>query len=218
MIKPARSLDAVGEVLRSADLLGELRGRGDITVLGVCQDSREAQAGDLFLAWKGSSTDAHDFVAEAIANGAVAVIVERPVDVDVPQLVVADGRRAAALAARAVIGAADEGMFMVGVTGTNGKTTTTHLLAQLLPGEVGTIGTMGVRYGGVVSDSPNTTPGPTALRRALRSMVDAGCSACVMEVSSHALDQRRADGLRFAGAVYTNLTQDHLDYHGTMIA
>ena len=88
MIKPARTLDAVGDVLRSVGLFRELRGPGDVTVLGVCQDSREVQPGDLFLAWKGATADAHDFVAEAVANGAVAVMVERPVDADVPQLVV----------------------------------------------------------------------------------------------------------------------------------
>ena len=146
MIESVPTLGAVGDVLRSADLLRELRGPGDVAVQGVCQDSREARPGDLFLAWRGGSTDAHDFVGEAVANGAVAAVVERPVDVDVPQLVVDDGRRAAALAARAVLRSPDADLLMVGVTGTNGKTTTALLVRHLMAnrGPAAVIGSLGV--------------------------------------------------------------------------
>ena len=222
MIEPARTLDAVHDVLRSAGLLGELRGPGGVTVLGVCQDSREAQPGDLFLAWKGASTDAHAFVADAVANGAVAVVVERPVRVDVPQLVVADGRRAAALAARAVTGAPDESMFMVGVTGTNGKTTTALLVRHLMAGRgaAAAIGTLGVvdDEGVWPGTESLTTPGPVQVAVWLWKLANGGMEAVVMEASSHALDQRRLDGVVLDVGVFTNLTQDHLDYHTDMAA
>ena len=220
MIRPARTLGVVGDVLRSAGLLRELRGSGDVTVLGVCQDSREAQPGDLFLAWKGVSTDAHDFVADAVANGAVAAVVERPVDIDVPQLVVGDGRRAAALVARTVTGARDEGMFMVGVTGTNGKTTTALLVRHLMAsrGPAAAVGTLGV-----VDDEgvwPGTeglsTPGPVQVAVWLWKLANGGMEAVVMEASSHALHQHRLDGVELDVGVFTNLTQDHLDYHSDM--
>jgi len=222
MIRPARILDAVGDVLRSADLLGELRGPGDVTVLGVCQDSREAQPGDLFLAWKGVSADAHDFVADAVANGVVAAVVEHPVDVDVPQLVVADGRRAAALAARAVTGSRDEDMFLVGVTGTNGKTTTALLVRHLMAGRgpAAAVGTLGV-----VDDEgvwPGTeglsTPGPVQVAVWLWKLANGGMEAVVIEASSHALHQHRLDGVELDVGVFTNLRQDHLDYHTDMAA
>lgn len=220
MIQPARTLGAVGDVLRSADLLRELRGSGDVTVLGVCQDSREIQPGDLFLAWKGANSDAHDFVADATARGAVAVVLERPVDVDVPQLVVADGRRAAALAARAVTGSADEDMFMVGVTGTNGKTTTALLVRHLMTGQrrAVAIGTLGVvDDDGVWPGTEQlTTPGPVQVAVWLWRLANGGVEAVVMEASSHALEQRRLDGVELDVGVFTNLTQDHLDYHKDM--
>ena len=220
MIEPARTLDQVGDVLRSVGLLGELRGPGDVTVLGVCQDSRRAQPGDLFLAWKGASADAHDFVADAVANGAVAVVVERPVDVSVPQLVVTDGRSAAALAARAVTGAPDEGMFMVGVTGTNGKTTTALLVRHLMAGRgpAAAIGTLGVvdDEGVWPGTESLTTPGPVQVAVWLWKLANGGMEAVVMEASSHALDQRRLDGVELDVGVFTNLTQDHLDYHTDM--
>ena len=220
MIKPARTLDAVGDVLRSADLLGELRGPGDVTVLGVCQDSREVQPGDLFLAWKGATTDAHDFVADAVANGAVAVVVERPVEIDVPQLVVADGRRAAALVARAVTGSRDEDMFMVGVTGTNGKTTTALLVRHLMAGRgpAAAIGTLGVMDDeGVWPGTEGlSTPGPVQVAVWLWKLANGGMEAVVMEASSHALHQHRLDGVELDVGVFTNLTQDHLDYHADM--
>lgn len=220
MTEAALTLSAVGEVLRSADLLRESRGSEDVVVLGVSQDSRAVKAGDLFLAWKGTGADAHDFVDAAVRQGAVATVVERPVDVSVPQLVVTDGRRAAALAADAVMGSPSLEMLTVGVTGTNGKTTTALLVQHLLAPDVPTavIGTLGLIEPGGLSPGTEglTTPGPVQLAVWLRDLADGGTRAVVLEASSHALEQRRLDGVRFDIAVFTNLTQDHLEYHGDM--
>jgi UDP-N-acetylmuramoyl-L-alanyl-D-glutamate--2,6-diaminopimelate ligase len=219
MTRPAvTSLDAVGEVLRSVDLLLDARHSNDVSVTGVCQDSREVRPGDLFLAWKGTTSDAHDFVHAAAALGAVASVVERPVDVEIPQLVVSDGRRAAALAADFVMGSPSADLMAVGVTGTNGKTTTSLLIRHLLDPTIRTavIGTLGLVDGdGVRSGTEGlTTPGPVQVAVWLRQLVDGGMGAVVVEASSHALVQRRLDGVGFDIAVFTNLTQDHLDYHG----
>jgi UDP-N-acetylmuramoyl-L-alanyl-D-glutamate--2,6-diaminopimelate ligase len=173
--------------------------------------------GDLFLAWKGTAADAHAFVAQAAAAGAVAAVVEHPVDADLPQLVVSDGRRAAAIAAHHVMGAPSERLTVVGVTGTNGKTTTALLARHLLSalGPAAAVGTLGVVDDGGVRPGTEglTTPGPVQVAVWLWELANDGMRAVVMEASSHALDQRRLDGVRFEMGVFTNLTQDHLDYH-----
>ena len=222
MTDALRSVGAVGDVLRSAGLLVERRGSGDVSVRGVSQDSRTANPGDLFLAWKGTVHDSHQHVAQAAARGAVASVVEHPVDVDVPQLVVTDGRRAAALASSGVMGFPSDELLAVGVTGTNGKTTTALLIREILrrrmrTAVIGTLGLLdedGVRPG----TESLTTPGPVQLAGWLRMLVDEGFEAVVLEASSHALDQRRLDGMAFDVAVFTNLSQDHLDYHDDMDA
>ncbi|MDA0328407.1 MAG: UDP-N-acetylmuramoyl-L-alanyl-D-glutamate--2,6-diaminopimelate ligase [Gemmatimonadetes bacterium] len=220
MTEAARTLAAVERVLRSADLLEERRGSGDVAVLGVTQDSRAVESGDLFLAWKGTGLDAHDFVSAAVQSGAVATVVERPVEVDIPQLVVSNGRRAAALAAEAVMGFPSLDMVTVGVTGTNGKTTTALLIGHLLSPDVKTavIGTLGlVETGGIRAGTEGlTTPGPVQVAIWLRELADGGTGAVVMEASSHALEQHRLDGVRFDIGIFTNLSQDHLDYHGDL--
>jgi len=220
MGEAARSVRTVGEVLRSADLLREARGSEDVAVQGVCQDSRHARAGDLFLAWKGTAFDGHEFVAEAVGRGAVAAVVERPLDIGVPQLVVHDGRRAAALAADAVMGRPSDELLAIGITGTNGKTTTGVLIRHLLGPERPTavIGTLGLlEEGGVRPGTENlTTPGPVQIAVWLRELADGGVGAVILEASSHALEQHRLDGVRFDVAVFTNLTQDHLDYHSDL--
>ncbi len=218
----AAPLRRVGDVLRSADLLTEVRGSEDIAVRGLALDSRAVRPGDLFLAWRGSRFDAHDFVPAAAAAGAVAAVVERPLDIDLPQLVVTNGRRAAALASSSVMGSPSRELKTVGVTGTNGKTTTAlilrHLLAAEMPAAV--IGTLGlVDERGVRPQSEGlTTPDPVQIAIWLRELVDGGVGAVVMEASSHALAQHRLDGTAFDVGVFTNLSQDHLDYHGDMDA
>jgi UDP-N-acetylmuramoyl-L-alanyl-D-glutamate--2,6-diaminopimelate ligase len=212
----------VASVLQAAGLLRETVGPTDVLLLGVAQDSRAVVRGDLFLAWAGVKADAHDYVAAAARSGAVAAVVERRVEeARVPQLVVSDGRLAGALAADAVFGSPWRELFLVAVTGTNGKTTTTLILRHVLlhRGPAATIGTLGlVQPDGSVRPGTEglTTPGPVQLAAWLRTLVDEGVTALTMEASSHALAQRRLDALRVNVAVFTNLTQDHLDYHADL--
>lgn len=219
MTADAMPLSSVAEALRAAGLLVAELGTTEVTVAGVSQDSREVEEGDLFLAWSGTAHDAHDFVTEAARAGAVAAVVERPVaGVDIPQLRVSDGRAAGAVAAHRVLGEPWRRLRLVGVTGTNGKTTTTLLARHLLQRETpsAAVGTLGlVDPSGEVRPGTEdlTTPGPVRLARWLRQLADEGIGAVVVEASSHALEQRRLDGLRFETAVFTNLSRDHLDYH-----
>ena len=222
MTEPLRSLGAVGDVLRSAGLLVEVQGPGDVAVSGVAQDSRTVKPGDLFLAWRGTAHDGHDYVGEALARGAVACIVEHPVEVDLPQVVVSDGRSAAALTAAGVMGFPSRALRSVAITGTNGKTTTALLTRGILEARMrsATIGTLGVvdERGVRPGSEALTTPGPVALAGWLRGLVNEGFEAVVLEASSHALEQRRLDGMTFDVAVFTNLSLDHLDYHGDLEA
>jgi UDP-N-acetylmuramoyl-L-alanyl-D-glutamate--2,6-diaminopimelate ligase len=195
-----------------------LAGDPSVRVTGVTEDSRRCGPGDLFVAVPGTRADGLAYARDAARKGAVAVVAERDPKSGLPWLQVPSARAAAGRLADLLYGDPSRALALVGVTGTNGKTTTAHVTAQLLPGQVGFIGTIGVRYPGAEAQAENTTPSATEMRRLLRAMVDAKCVACVAEVSSHALDQGRVDGLRFRAAVYTNLTGDHLDYHGTMAA
>ncbi|MEE8107397.1 MAG: UDP-N-acetylmuramoyl-L-alanyl-D-glutamate--2,6-diaminopimelate ligase [Planctomycetota bacterium] len=179
-------------------------------------DSRLCEPGDIFVAISGTNADGRRFVDDALARGAVAIAAETDPGAGAPWLAVPCARTAAGRIADLLYGDPSALLSLVGITGTNGKTTIAHLLAQLLDGPVGVIGTLGITYPGVAWKTRNTTPGPIELREALREMEKAGCRTCVMEVSSHALVQRRVDGLRFAAAVYSNLSGDHLDYHGTL--
>jgi UDP-N-acetylmuramoyl-L-alanyl-D-glutamate--2,6-diaminopimelate ligase len=186
----------------------------------VTADSRRAAAGTLFCAVEGSGADGHAFVADAARRGAAAALVTRRVpDVAIPQVLVRDGRLAAAVVAAAWYGHPARDLRLIGVTGTNGKSTTVALARHLLNavGDVGTLGTLGVSDGAghpLPDDAGLTTPGPVELHAALAALRARGVRTVVMETSSHALHQRRVHGLVFAGAVYTNLTHDHLDYHG----
>jgi UDP-N-acetylmuramoyl-L-alanyl-D-glutamate--2,6-diaminopimelate ligase len=193
----------------------------DPTLTGVTADSRSVSPGDLFCAWSGTRTDAHEFVVGAAEAGAAAALVERTVDAAVPQVVVTSGRPAAALAADEVMGRPAESLILTGVTGTNGKTTTVWILRHLLSSRYATasLGTVGaVLEAGVPLPGGEglTTPGPVGMARTMRMFADHGTEAVAMEVSSHALDQSRVLALRFAAAVFTNLTRDHLDYHGSL--
>lgn len=216
---------AIVDVLERAGLLDATVGALPDVVAGVADDSRRVVPGGLFVAVRGGHDDGHRYLDAAAAAGAAVALVERADATALPALVVRDGRRAAALAAAAYYGEPASGLTLVGVTGTNGKTTTVAMLRHLLdaPGaRAASIGTLGVLVGsaGAALDGGGglTTPGPVELQRVLRALADVGVRAVAVEVSSHALEQRRVEGVRFAAAVFTNVTRDHLDYHGTMEA
>ena len=185
---------------------------GSPMVSDVTHDSKSVPAASLFCCVRGQSADGHDFAMAAIDGGAVALMVERHLPVETPQLQVDDVRRCMALSAAAVHGFPSHEMTVVGITGTNGKTTTAHMLGAILE-----TASMKPKVAGTLN-SVRTTPESTDLQRALRSWRAEGGEAYVMEVSSHALDQNRVLGTRFAAGVFTNLTQEHLDYHGTLEA
>ena len=220
--RPPANLELLTDVVRTAGVSAQLRGAGDVRVSTASDDSRSVTAGELFLAWKGTHTDSHDHVAEAVRKGAAAAVVERYVDVAVPQLRVSDGRRAAAVIAHFLEGEPSRRMRVTAVTGTNGKTTSTLLIRHVLGADeptaaIGTIGLMGPD-GKLRGSEGLTTPGPVRIARLLRELADEGVTAVTLEASSHALEQRRLDGLEVSVAVFTNLTQDHLDYHRTLKA
>lgn len=206
--------------LREREVGGEWRGSPPAEFGGVTVDSREVEPGFLFCAVPGTRADGHDFLEEAAAAGAAAAVVERPrEEVGLPQLVVLDGRRAAAHLASLFHGDPGRELRLLAVTGTNGKTTTTWIARHLLAGteRAGAIGTLGVvDPAGEVQPGELTTPGPVELARSLATLVDGGAETVAMEVSSHALDQRRADALEFEAAAFTTLSRDHLDYHRNM--
>jgi len=199
----------------------EVRGDPDVHISGLSYRSEDAALGSLFFCVPGATLDGHDFAAEAVSKGAVALAVERWLPVEATQVLVPSVREAMGPVSAAFYDRPAQGMTMVGVTGTNGKTTTTYVLesvfraAELVPGVVGTTG---VRIGGRPAPALRTTPEAPDLQRLLAEMRDEGVGAVAMEVSSHGLDQHRVGGIRFACAVFTNLTQDHLDYHASMDA
>jgi UDP-N-acetylmuramoyl-L-alanyl-D-glutamate--2,6-diaminopimelate ligase len=208
--------------LAAANLL-VARADADPEITGVSDDSRSVGPGDLFCAWRGTSFDSHDAIPAVARAGAAAVLVERRIAAAIAQVLVKDGRRAAAVGAAAVLGDPQDSFRLTGVTGTNGKTTTVWLLRHVLSGrwQTAALGTLGVILpdGSVLEGSESlTTPGPVQLARTLRLLVDRGVEAVAMETSSHALDQGRVDALRFDVVVFTNLSRDHLDYHGTLEA
>jgi len=188
----------------------------------VQYDSRAVGSGDVFVAVRGQKTDGHAHLRQARDQGAMAAVVETVTPgLDLPQIRVTDSRRALALLAAEETGHPSRELVMIGVTGTNGKTTTTHLIAAELEarGErVGVIGTVGYRFGDQTEPAPHTTPEAPDLARLLRRFRDRGATAVAMEVSSHALALDRTYGVAFDAGVFTNLTQDHLDFHGTMEA
>ena len=191
------------------------------TVKGVAYDSRKVSPGSLFVALKGQHADGLQFVPQALARGAMAVVseAEPPADLKVPWIVVPDARRALAALAGAFFAHPSREMAVVGITGTNGKTTSAYLIGALFETagtKCGILGTVVYRIGEQEREAARTTPEAPDVQLLLREMVDAGCGACAMEVSSHALALHRVDGTRFAAAVFTNLTRDHLDFHGDM--
>ncbi len=209
--------------LRRADLFVAAAGASP-PLTGITTDSRSVTAGGVYIAVRGSQADGHGFVLDAVARGAAAVVVESPQQAGVPEMLVRDGRRAAVALASAWYGYPARRLRLVGITGTNGKTTTAALVRHLLNahGTAGSIGTIGAVDGGgapVASTAGTlTTPGPVDLQATLAALAERGVTDVAMEASSHSLDQGRLDGLTLTAAVFTNLTRDHLDYHGTMEA
>ena len=198
-----------------------LRGPGQVDVLRAVHDSRQVRAGDLFVALPGTQVDGHQFVAQAFGAGAAAAVVEHEVEAadGWPILVVPSSRAALGLAAHVLAGGPTRRLLVIGVTGTSGKTTTTYVIRSILERagrRTGLIGTISYVVGGREVPSTMTTPDSSDLAPYFAEMVAEGCAACVMEVSSHALHQRRTAGIRFGVAVFTNLSSEHRDYHRTM--
>jgi UDP-N-acetylmuramoyl-L-alanyl-D-glutamate--2,6-diaminopimelate ligase len=217
-----------------AELYGALRGRGLVRaddaprgeaaagpISGIAYDSRTVTPGHVFVALKGHHADGTLFARQAIERGAVVVVSEQPPPegVDVTWATVGDARLALAVLATTFYRDPSAEMQVIGITGTNGKTTTAYLVASIFEAarlRCGILGTVVYRIGDQVREATRTTPEAPDVQALLREMVDRRCAACAMEVSSHALSLRRVDGIRFAAAVFTNLTRDHLDFHADM--
>jgi UDP-N-acetylmuramoyl-L-alanyl-D-glutamate--2,6-diaminopimelate ligase len=197
----------------------EVRGGAPTDVTDLAYDARAVGPGALFFCVPGARADGHDFAEEAVERGAVALVVERPLELRVPQLVVSSSRAAMAVAADEFFERPTEELLLAGVTGTTGKTTTTFLLwsifqvAGMRPGLIGTIES---RVGGEVRPAVRTTPEAIDLQRSFRAMLDGGDRSCVMEATSHGSELGRLEGVRFRALAFTNLSQDHLDFHSTM--
>ena len=223
----AKLLEGVSVSKLFQTMFGQMAVTQDIMLAGLQYDSRKVHQNDCFVAIKGSSSDGHRFLQTAIANGAKAVVVEDDQAIPDPlcmhtgviKIVVPDTRRALAQMAANYYGHPSRNMKVAGVTGTNGKTTTTHLLKSIFESageKTGLIGTIEYRIGERVVPATHTTPESLELQQFFAEMAKEGCTAVSMEVSSHALHQSRVSGIDFDAAVFSNLTQDHLDYHGTM--
>ncbi len=206
------------EIISGLDIKG-MHGTADADIHGIAFDSREVSNGNIFVAIRGCEADGHRFIDQAISAGAAVIVCEeeqRESEPDITWIRVTDSRRALALMASAFHGHPSRDLLLVGITGTNGKTTIATLLHQLhtlLGFKSGLLSTIQVLMGDESHPATHTTPDPLQINVYLRRMVDTGCEYCFMEVSSHAIDQDRVEGLEFNGGVFTNLTHDHLDYH-----
>jgi len=209
----------LGNLLENVEVI-KTTASNDIEVSGVCFDTRKLQKGDLFVAIKGYDVDGHKYIKEAVRLGASCVVCEDAPEVAVPYAVVSDTRKALALISAVWFGHPAKEIKLIGVTGTNGKTTVTTLLKDIIEKSTGKmaglIGTSVNMIGHIPLPAMNTTPESYALHELLRSMIDLGCEYAVMEVSSHALALHRVYGIEFDVGIFTNLSQDHLDFHETM--
>ena len=207
------------ELMERMPYLLETKGDMDVEIGSVVSDSRMQADRGLFFCIRGARSDAHDYAPQALANGCVALVVERFLDIDVPQVRVSNGRAAMSRMAAAFYGHPADGMKLVGITGTKGKTTSSYMLKAICEQagmKCGLIGTTGNMIGEKRIHTNLTTPDPIDLQHLLRMMADEGVEVVVMEVSAHAIDMHRLDGLTFEVGCYTNLSQDHLDYFSTM--
>src|SRR4051794_40353774 len=200
--------------------LRDLMGEGpEIEISGLAYSSKSVAPGTLFFCVPGFRTDGHDFAPEAVERGAAALVVERPLGLGIPEVRVADARAAMAPAAARFNGDPTARLRTIGITGTNGKTTSAFLTRALLEAggiQAGLLGTVDQVVAGVTSAAVRTTPEAIDLQATFAAMLAGGDKACVMEVSSHALELHRADAIHWRAAVFTNLTQDHLDFHPSM--
>ncbi|MBC8535185.1 UDP-N-acetylmuramoyl-L-alanyl-D-glutamate--2,6-diaminopimelate ligase [Feifania hominis] len=206
------------ELLRGVDVVGTANSL-DCEITGVCQDSRKATPGCLFVAVDGVLSDGHKYIPQAMEKGAAAVVVEKPEFAAGNCILVRDSRKAVTQIAANFYSHPAERLKLIGITGTNGKTTTTYIVKHILEQaghRVGLIGTIQNMIGERVLETEYTTPESIELQALFAEMADAGVEYVVMEVSSHSLAQHRVDGLTFEVGIFTNLTQDHLDFHGTM--
>ena len=210
-------LGSVVEALAPVEVVGSLPERAS----DLAYDARDVVPGALFFCVPGARADGHDFAGAAVGRGAAALVVERVLPLEAPQIVVADARVAMARAADVFFGSPSRDLEVVGVTGTNGKTTTAFILYAILEAagrRPGLVGTIERRVGDAVRPAPLNTPEAIELQRLFREMVDAGNRSCVVEATSEGSAQRRLDGTRFSTLVFTNLTPEHLNFHGTMEA
>lgn len=214
------------EIMKAIELINQLVTKNmlisvpeELVITKVTQDTREIEPGSMFICIAGAVYNGHELAAEAIKKGAAIIIASEEIDVSVPVVYVTDTVKAMAILANHFYQSPSQELHMIGVTGTNGKTTVTHLLDQIFRDHqerTGVIGTMYRRIGEDVFEAKNTTPDSITLQKTLREMKEAGVTTCSMEVSSHALVQGRVWGTDFDVAVFTNLSQDHLEYHHTM--
>ncbi len=205
--------------LRGLFPTAEFVGSGDVQFRRCTSDSRDLCTGDLFVALRGTRQDGHEFAHEAVARGAQAVVAERPLGVNVPVCLVANTREAFGRICHALAGQPSHALKVIGVTGTNGKSTTTRLIASVLAAAghtAGTLGTLGYSDAIDASAAPLTTPSAASLAHWLARMAKNHCSHAVIEVSSHAIAQQRIAGIDFSHVCLTNLRRDHLDYHGSL--
>ena len=209
------------ELLHGLDVL-ELHADETLDITGVHYDSRQVMRGGLFIAISGFQTDGHKYIPKAAENGAACIVCEKKPEMQIPYVLVSDARAALAVLGANWFGHPADDMRVIGITGTNGKTTSTyllkHVLEQTLGAKVGLIGTIQNMIGDEILHTERTTPESFELQKLFADMRDAGCTHVIMEVSSHALVLHRADQIRFGAAVFTNLTEDHLDFHQTMDA